>query len=445
MAKKMSTRERLHAKLKKHQPKKAEGGMYDIALTDDVILSDIKYVLTSGIEAWDTTIGGLPFGRVVEILGMESCGKTAMAIRLAVRANQKHIYSIVREKEKRSCYHLEKLPEKGYDVSVLYIDNEQSLEDSSKLWVDGTRLEANLIRTDTVEQLFQVIDITLRELILVEQETEVKQFLLVVVDTIACTSSKEEITRAWGKDDYNRQPKQLREGFRKMTNNISRHNVCVVCTNQVSERFDKIPSKFKSVNPNPNDYKAFGGKALEYAASYRVFMYKCASRFVLVNGAKYPDGFVIGFKSLKNRLRKPERENRMVLLYDEENGGISDDYSKLESLLFFKFAEMDDSKAIVFKFDRNEIITTTFELASGRKRDPRISNKSEWVPFYAAHKSDLDVLLGLVTEAMFKPLGTDGAAEDIESEEEVAPASPRRKRGQEALEKAKDVLDEIDK
>ena len=311
------------------------------------MFSQIDYVLKTGIRAFDDLVGGMPFGRLIELYGLPACGKTAMVIRSAVQAVQGQIYE---RRRSGSEYVYTQLPQKwvqdsshvnggywerDYDITVLYIDNEHSLDDSGSITVDGKRIEVILARSNTVEYIFKMVEETIKTLHEVEEETGRMQMALVIVDTIAGTASKEELNREWGKDDYARQPKQLRDGFRKMTSSLADNRVCMICTNQCSDNF-KASSNSRIPLPLHQKFTPFGGKALGFYATHRVFMHPFEERkYTLVKGAKFASGILIGFFSKKNRIRKPNREGRLVLTFGDEhgeNGGIKDDLSMLEKI-----------------------------------------------------------------------------------------------------------------
>ena len=78
-------------KLTERQNRKKEPS-YEMVRTGDGTMSKVKYVLTTGIDPFDHCTGGLPFGRVVELLGLEGCGKTAFAWRATTRAYNRFIF-----------------------------------------------------------------------------------------------------------------------------------------------------------------------------------------------------------------------------------------------------------------------------------------------------------------------------------------------------------------
>lgn len=356
---------------------------FEITRSSRSILSRIKYVLTTGIDPIDSVVGGFPFGRVVELYGLEGCGKTAMVMRAAARAQQRQIF------EKQDDGSWVKVPDDA-EVAILYIDNEQSIDDGSRLIIDGTQIDAVIGRCDTVDHMFKMIDVTL-DTIDDEMKEGALYFVVVIVDTIAGTSSKEEMKAEWGKDDYSRQPKQLRQGFRRMMRKINRRNVLMLATNQVSDNFNKQRSKIKSSIPQDGDFSTFGGRALKFFASQRVFMYK-QGQYKLSPKSQFPHGFVSGFVTTKNRVAKPYRGGKFVLLFDR---GMSNIFSILETLVFLKLAERSkDSRGQVnFMFGRAGFEPTTFvKKPQERKLNTSLESLEEWPAFYEAHKVDMDLL-----------------------------------------------------
>lgn len=449
LAAQAKTRAKIHAqviaRLEKVAPRKEENGIYEVVRSVEEIPSAVKFILTTGIKAFDDMVGGLPFGRVVELFGLENCGKSALAIRAAVRAQQGHIYE---RKEVNGETVLAPVNPNDYHITVLYIDNEQSLDKDRKR-VDGTILDCLIARCETVEQIFKMMDETINTLCKVEEESGVTQFLVVVVDTIAGTPSKEELGEEWGKDDYSRQPKQLRAAFRKTIQAINKHNVCMICTNQVSDKFTP-KAKFKT--SIDEDFVAFGGKALRYYASHRIFMQQQVNRFALSKKSPFHDGFVVAFVSPKNRIKKPRREGRMVLWFGDStkgiDGGFNDEYSALETLVYLGFAEYVEGE-IVFRFKRNHVTTTTFSVGvpeakvaasleaddseaespsrplRARKKtysDPRIKERWQWPAYYHEHKADFDALW---TAAMRYSFAMEAPSQLIEEDPEDDSPTPK--------------------
>ena len=431
------TLDSLISKLSASRPRKGESGSFEISRTSKEIMSRVKYVLTTGIRPFDDLTGGIPFGRLSEFYGLDASGKTAFVMRSAVRAQTRHIYELGPNKERTQIGD-------DIDVTVLYIDNEQSLADDDKLTIDGVEIDAALARCDTIDQMFKLVDMTIDHLRAVQKETKRIQLLLIIVDTIAGTSSKEEMAAEWGKDDYNRQPKQLREGFRNLIRKINRFNVAMVCTNQVSDSFKPKQKGARPVNtnvPDDADFSTFGGRSLKFYARLRVFFYSLRQKYTLVKGAKFTAGFLAGFLTVKNSQTKPRREGRFVLLYDN---GLSDTYSILETLCFVKFIETNDQGQFVVRYGDNGIKPKTYsgsettleeddefeeeqpkprrnskkkvvdeeeeeEEKPKKKVVYRFDSRGEWPGYYALHKEDLEALYAKAIEYCFE---TEGSTPD---------------------------------
>jgi RecA/RadA recombinase len=393
------------ARIKKGMPRKAENADdVEISLAKDCVLGAVHYVVKTGLDPIDDQVGGAPVGRVVELFGLEACGKTELCKTICRRAQEGEIYKRELGPDGVS-YTLTKLDPTTYQVSILYIDNERSLEE------DNTPPGWLVEQAANIEIIFKTMEEAIKGLEDEEKKTKLKQFLIVVVDTIAGTSSKEEMAQEWGKDDYARQPKQLRQGFRTMIQSINRHNVVMICTNQVSDKIGYVEYGQRGqapIVPNPQKYESFGGKALKFWSTWRLFLFQMPAKYTLVKKAQFAAGYMIAFKAVKNRLKKPMREGRVVLLFDEAQGGFRNDFSILETLKFLKFAEDDDDGNIVFKFRKNGVPLTTFGdlgksleemdaeaeegTGKGRYKDPRCTSRAAWPKFYVEHKADFDAL-----------------------------------------------------
>jgi RecA/RadA recombinase len=419
------------------QPRKKGGpaGVYEVMLSTERIPSAVSHVLMTGLAPFDDLTGGFPMGRIVEIYGLESCGKTNLVLRAAYQATQKNIYQ-VRTDPETMVKTFEKLDPDTFDVGVCYIDNEQSLDEDNKIYVDGKRLYAAISRFDTIDNVFKTIEATLDTAVRRQKRTGRKQFVICVVDTVASTSTRAELEMDWSKDDYPRTPAAIKAGFRVLTRRLKASEVeaCVICTNQVSDNFAKQSSftgRPRSLVPMDDDYVSYGGKALKYFSTHRIFMYRLSTRYKFP-GSVFPDGFMVGFTTTKNRIKKPMRDGRMVLLFREKNGGFNNEFSLLETLLFLKCAKIEDD-GIRFRFKQAGVELKTFK--TGRKKlddedeevrfrgDPRIEHRGEWLQFYADHREDLDALWRYALDRCFRDDSgglTEGMDEDdYEPEEEL--------------------------
>src|SRR6185369_10814392 len=191
--------------LKRQRPKdSSEEGTFDVALSTEDILSKVEYVLKTGLDPMDEACGGLPFGRIVELYGLEACGKSALCIRSLIKAQIGEIY---RRSVVGGVMTLTKIDPAKIAVTTVFIDNEQSVDEDEKIIIEGVTLDCIIARCDTVDQIFKMSDIVIEKIkekqleenkaAKDEKREPILYFVVLVVDTIAGTSSKQEMTKEW--------------------------------------------------------------------------------------------------------------------------------------------------------------------------------------------------------------------------------------------------------
>lgn len=294
-------------------------------LGDDGAKLNVEAIPTGNLSI-DTAlgVGGFPRGRIIEVFGPESSGKTTLTL------------TVIAQAQKRGGV-------------AAFIDVEHALDPqyAKKLGVNMNELLVS--QPDSGEEA-----LTIAETLIKSNAVDV-----VVIDSVAALITKAELEGQMGDATVGAQARLMSQAMRKLTSFISKAKTVAIFTNQIRE---KIGVMFGNPETTP------GGKALKFYASVRVDIRRIAA-------IKTPDGQVLGnrtkIKIVKNKVAPPFRESEFDIMYNE---GISREGTLLDMAIE---SNVIDKKGAYLYFEGSQIAQGRDAAKEELKKNPELYGKIE--------------------------------------------------------------------
>ena len=246
--------------------------------------------ISTGAIALDIAlgIGGVPRGRVIEIFGPESSGKTTLTLSIIAQAQKK-------------------------GGTAAFIDAENAF-DSSYATKIGVNLDDLLIsQPDDGEQALEIAETLVRS----------NAVDVIVIDSVAALVPRSELEGAMGQPQMGLQARLMSQALRKLSGAINKSKTCVIFINQIRE---KIGIMFGNPETTP------GGRALKFYASVRLDI----RRREYIKSGEVVVGSLVKAKVVKNKVAAPFRSAEFEIMYAE---GISREGSLIDVAVTYNIVQ----------------------------------------------------------------------------------------------------------
>ena len=256
--------------------------------------TDVKEFVSTGSTMLDLAIsnrpnGGIAVGRITELNGLESSGKSLIGAHLLAETQKKG------------------------GVAV-YIDTETAVSEDF-LGVIGVDINKMLyLHLETVEDIFEAIE----EIVTKVRESDKDRLVTILVDSLAAATTKVELNADYDKDGWaTSKAIVISKAMRKITQMIGRQRIALVFTNQLRQKLGVMFG---------DPWTTSGGKALPFHSSTRI---RLKNKGQIKDSKKNVIGMTILAQVIKNRLGPPLRKAEFPLYFES---GIDDEGSWLQVL-----------------------------------------------------------------------------------------------------------------
>ena len=355
---------------------KSSGGQLDYGY-DDHHKKAVTSWIPTGCNLLDVAIsnipdGGYPCGKITVLYGPEQSGKSLAAMHAAAETQK-------------------------LGGGVFYADTEHSFHRGFAEAV-GVNTDSQWFMTqeNRIEVLFPMM---MKWIEAVRETKELKDIpITLVLDSLSHLVLTEDLNNKFGGDRGGYKTGNaiaFSDAFKKFVPVISRHNVCMIVTNQARYKMS-VANQYEQI------YKQSGGQALPHAASVIVYMTKSGTKKATVNGITRIVGRTTTAKIEKNRLGPPESKIKFDVYFDRgiDNFGSWKDYVQgfklvKQSGAYFKYEWVDE--------DTGEVITVNEQgwdnfVKNFLKKYPKAANQlwneiaNRYVMAYQTSSEELEII-----------------------------------------------------